>query len=257
MAKVWNKRTTAPALNDVNYITIAGGGINGCIQGNPSGNREKNRQSKYSVLPNCTGYAHGRSLEIMKATKPCSELPVCNAEDWNDMSKWKRGNTPKLGAIACWRSGNNWNSSDGCGHVAVVEEIYSDGSYLISESGWSSFYFRTRRVYKDNVYGSGLTFECFLYNPYADRNYSEDKPTSFFPAKGYWGFGDKDPRIGKISDFMYACFPLYTDKRALGDYYGYYIQASIKEFQRRTGLVPDGYFGPLTLAELKKYGFKE
>ena len=86
------------------------------------------------------------------------------------------------------------------------------------------------------------------------------KPTtsaSFFPKKGYFGFGDTHANIGKIASFMYKVFSAYTNKKALGNYYGPYIQASIKEFQRRTKLEADGCVGPITLKELKKYGFKE
>ena len=62
--------------------------------------------------------------------------------------------------------------------------------------------------------------------------------------------------IGKIDDFMYRVFPKYTSKKALGNYYGEYIESSIREFQKRTGLESDGCVGQLTLNELKKYGFK-
>jgi N-acetylmuramoyl-L-alanine amidase len=81
--------------------------------------------------------------------------------------------------------------------------------------------------------------------------------SSFFPAKGYFSLGDTHANIGKIASFMRRVFPAYTNKKALGDYYGQYIQASIKEFQRRTGLEADGCVGPITLAELEKYGFKK
>lgn len=80
---------------------------------------------------------------------------------------------------------------------------------------------------------------------------------SFFPAKGYFSLGDNHANVGKIAAFMRRVFPAYTNKKALGNYYGQYIQASIKEFQRRTGLEADGCVGPITLAELKKYGFKK
>lgn len=80
--------------------------------------------------------------------------------------------------------------------------------------------------------------------------------SGFFPAKGYFALGDTHANIGKIAAFMYRVFPAYTNKKALGNYYGPYIQAAIKEFQRRTGLEADGCVGPITLAELKKYGFK-
>ena len=81
--------------------------------------------------------------------------------------------------------------------------------------------------------------------------------SGFFPEKGYFGLGDKHENVAKIASFMRRVFPAYTDKRALGDLYGPYIQASIKEFQKRTGLETDGNTGPITLSMLKKYGFKE
>lgn len=77
----------------------------------------------------------------------------------------------------------------------------------------------------------------------------------FLPDKGYWCIGDYDERVGKLADFMYKSFPAYTKKAALGCYYGKYLSASIAEFQRRTGLYPDGMTGPKTYAMLKKYGF--
>ena len=78
----------------------------------------------------------------------------------------------------------------------------------------------------------------------------------FLPAKGYWGLGDVDKRIGKLSEFMYKTFPKYTSKKALGNTYGKYLVASIKEFQKRTHLYPDGCTGPKTYEMLKKCGFK-
>lgn len=81
--------------------------------------------------------------------------------------------------------------------------------------------------------------------------------TSFFPKKGYFGLGDTHANVSKIASFMYKTFPTYTKKAALGNYYGKNIQASIKEFQKRTKLEADGNVGPITLKELKKYGFKE
>ena len=80
---------------------------------------------------------------------------------------------------------------------------------------------------------------------------------SFFPPKGYFALGDTHANIGKIADFMYRVFPAYTNKKALGTYYGKYIQSSIKEFQRRTKITVDGIVGQQTLAELEKYGFKK
>ncbi len=80
--------------------------------------------------------------------------------------------------------------------------------------------------------------------------------TSFLPARGWFKLGDKHENVGKIASFMYKTFPAYTKKEALGNYYGKNIQASIKEFQKRTKLEADGCVGPITLKELEKYGFK-
>lgn len=81
--------------------------------------------------------------------------------------------------------------------------------------------------------------------------------SNFLGKRGYIKLGDQGDNISKITKFMYKKFPAYTKKQALGNYYGKYIQASIKEFQKRTGLTPDGCIGKITLAKLKKYGFKE
>ena len=83
-----------------------------------------------------------------------------------------------------------------------------------------------------------------------------ESPTGFLPTKGYWCRYDRDERVAKLADFMYKTFPDYTNKKALGPIYGNYLYASIKEFQKRTGLYPDGMTGPVTYAKLKEYGFK-
>lgn len=90
------------------------------------------------------------------------------------------------------------------------------------------------------------------------KEYNEEvkQTNSFLPTRGYFKLGDRHQNIGKIADFMYKTFPAYTSKLALGNYYGKNIQASVKEFQKRTGLDVSGNFGQLTLKELKKYGFK-
>lgn len=79
---------------------------------------------------------------------------------------------------------------------------------------------------------------------------------SFLPAKGYWARYDKDSRVGQLAEFMYKTFPAYTSKKALGNLYGDNLWKSIREFQRRTNLYPDGCTGKLTYAKLQEYGFK-
>lgn len=96
----------------------------------------------------------------------------------------------------------------------------------------------------------------------ASSTTSEVKPTqitssSFLPSRGYFMKGDNSPNVGKISSFMRKMFPSYTPSAALGNLYGDNLIKAIKEFQRRTGLEADGFFGAKTLAKLKTFGFKE
>lgn len=80
--------------------------------------------------------------------------------------------------------------------------------------------------------------------------------TSFLPSRGYFKKGDKSENVSKIATFMRNTFPSYTSAKALGPVYGDNLIKAIKEFQRRTGLTPDGYTGPKTLEMLRKHGFK-
>lgn len=148
-------RTTAPATNNKYYIHTSKGGKNKCIL--ISGN---------SCLPNCVGYAWGRSMEISGGKM--NKLSLGNAELWygNTADGYKRGSTPKLGAVICYRKGQVGVGNDGAGHVAVVEKINADGSILISESGYKSFRFKTRTLQKGYAYANGYTFQGFIYNPY-------------------------------------------------------------------------------------------
>lgn len=93
-----------------------------------------------------------------------------NAEDWwgKTSDGYQRGQTPKLGAVACWRKGVAGDNSDGAGHVAIVEHINEDGSIITSDSGWgaSRVWWETNRQ-DDGNWGSGsaYTFQGFIYNP--------------------------------------------------------------------------------------------
>lgn len=203
-------------------------------------------------MPNCTCYAWGRWYELL-GTKP--KLCTQNAENWYNFNDgYSRGQTPKVGAVICWRKGQANYSKDGAGHVAVVEQVKADGTIITSNSAWSGTNFYTQTLKPPYNIGTGYTFQGFIYLPIAF-----DVPTAsgFFPAKGYFAFGDTHANIGKVAAFMYKVFPAYTPKAALGDYYGANIQKAIKEFQRRTGLKQDGILGAVTLAKLKQYGFKE
>lgn len=93
--------------------------------------------------------------------------------------------------------------------------------------------------------------------PTATQKTTQTTKSSFLPSRGYFQKGDVSPKIGKIATFLRKSFPLYTDKKALGETFGPYLLAAVKEFQKRSGLGADGLIGPKTLAKLKEYGFKE
>lgn len=139
-------------------------------------------------LPNCTTYAQGRSGEI--ADKSCRDYEIMDrtgfpdASDWFSNAKWETGQTPKLGAIACWTdNGNGWG-----GHVAVVEATdgtnkntyLSMSGYQAASSGARSFtnpgkdaswYFQyldftTTNYYYTTYDDRGGSFLGYIYNPY-------------------------------------------------------------------------------------------
>ena len=82
------------------------------------------------------------------------------------------------------------------------------------------------------------------------------KSDSFLPSRGYFKKGDVSPNVGKIAAFMRKTFPSYTSEKALGNTYGDNLIKAVKEFQKRTNLTVDGYFGEKTLKKLTEFGFK-
>ena len=155
----YTPRLTAPSKSDKNFIHYSKGGYNSCIMID---------KSTGSVLPNCVGYAQGRLLEILGAKAPNWKLPACNAEDWLETAQkngFKTGQTPKLGAVVVWRAGQTHNNADGAGHVAVVEEIMSNGDIVVSQSAWggTEFYLSTITKASGYMYNSNRPLLGFIY----------------------------------------------------------------------------------------------
>lgn len=184
-------RKTAPSASNPYYLKQGRGGYNRCIliEGN-------------SCLPNCVGYAFGRFLEECGRTA-CDALPTCNAEDWFSVAQNNGldvGYAPKIGAVIVWVSGNFWNSKDGCGHVGVVEEIYDDGSILVSQSNYGGTRFFLTTIKKPyNIYGQ--RFVGFIYN-----HYLSTQPHWVKDETGWWydnGDGTYSKGWKKINDKWY------------------------------------------------------
>lgn len=161
-------RTAKPGAGNKCYIRQATGGWNSCIQGSPT-------DSQCNVLANCVGYANGRFNEIYNEITGNRSNKYntlnCNAENFIERARnagLEVGQTPRAGAIMCWKKGATLSGSDGAGHVAVVERVNSDGSVYTSESGYGSSAFWNQTRYNSNGrwgIGSGYTFRGFIYNP--------------------------------------------------------------------------------------------
>ena len=154
---VYQQRTEAPSSTNKNFIHTSFKGYNKCIIiDNKTG----------SVLSNCVGYCWGRWREILGYDP---RLSKGNAEDWwgNTSDGYKRGQTPQVGAVMCWKKGQTWNGNDGYGHVAIVEEVKSNGDVIVSESHYGSIRWRRHTYTKSSNYylGRGYVLQGFIYLP--------------------------------------------------------------------------------------------
>ena len=163
--KEFIQRTVCPDPKNKAYVSVKGGGKNHCILGNPDG-----RVYEWSVLPDCTGYGHGRAIETIG-----SDDRLCrgNAENYWAYTQdgFRRGQTPQVGSIMCWRKGKAGNSKDGAGHVAFVEEVNAAGDVIVSQSAWSGTkenkrYWCRRKIKRINgtySIGAEYRFQGFIY----------------------------------------------------------------------------------------------
>lgn len=141
-------RTTAPSATDKNWINVNYGGKNHALTIS---------SSTGSVLANCTGYVHGRWLELgLNESKLC----LYNADQYYGYTRdgFERGQTPKLGAILCW------SKTGKAGHVAIVEKIHGDGTVTASNSNYSGTRFYTNRI-NPKTWPSGYKFQGYIYPP--------------------------------------------------------------------------------------------
>lgn len=154
MSKVFKPRTTAPGLDNKNYIKTTHGGYNYCKLIN---------DKTGSVMPNCVGYAWGRAREILGKFH---ELSRGNAEVWwgkND--GYVRSQKPKVPSIICWKQGSAGSGNDGAGHVAVVEAIDADGTITISNSAYKGTNFYMRKMKPPYNYAKGFILQGFIHLP--------------------------------------------------------------------------------------------
>lgn len=137
----YTPRTTQPSDDDLRFRSNDG------LQGSNGYNNFPNVRARWgglspylgSVLANCTGYCQGRWMELGNTNTPYAFHG--NAGDWINEARqagYQIGSEPQLGAIVVFAG---W-STNRAGHVAVVEEISEDGSYIkCSESNYGSTIF--------------------------------------------------------------------------------------------------------------------
>ncbi len=134
------------------------------------------------------------------------------------------------------------------GHIGIVAGIKNNAVVLQAQNQGSNRTHVTR-----------MDFTSFNFlGAWRLKKWNGDD-SNFLPARGYWRKGDQDTRIAKLDEFLYITFPAYGSKEELaklrGNYFGNMTDKWIREFQCRTNLQIDGCVGPITYAELKKYGF--
>lgn len=187
----YTPRTTRPNDGDPFWTKTTYGGYNTQILGSP-------RAWNGSVLANCTGYVHGRWMELGN-TGTEYNLSSGHANTYYDYPDgYERGQEPRLGAVLCLSGGS-------AGHVAIVEEILDNGDIMVSESNYDRTVFEYVRRYKANGYmragGSVGGFQGFIYHP----NIAPPEPTYTLTVKN----GHADSYVGHPTNrtSIYADIP--------------------------------------------------
>lgn len=239
---MFKARLTKPEAGNPYYNRIQNGGYSGAILGKPT-------DAGCNVLANCVGYAAGRFNEIIGGRGMAYFKYPPNAEDFYDTAKQcglKVGSTPKLGAIIVWAKGKTWCSTDGAGHVAVVEEIKADGSIITSESGYNAASpFWTQHRYKESGnwgQSTAYRFLGFIYQP--TEQTTDDTPTVTI-KKGMQG-----DAVKWLQEKL--CEKGYLRKTEIDGDFGKITLGALCGFQLENGLKVDGVCGAATKTALNK-----
>ncbi len=227
---MFTPRITIPEKTNRYYIAKTEGGLNPCVP------RPKGSMLRFA---NCVFYAAGRYAELWKVW-----LPSTDAENLAAKAKGmglKVSQTPALGSVAVWAKGEVGNSSDGSGHVAVVEIINPTGSIVTSESGWNAkteFWTQTRK--NDGNWGQGKSYRFigFVLPP------GTVSPT---PAQTLRE-GDRGDGVKWLQQRLIAAG--YLRKSELDGDFGLITLGAVLAFQLKHGLAVDGIVGNATKSKL-------
>ena len=233
---MFKPRFTRPEAGNKYYIRKASGGYSTAIKGSPT-------DKDCDVLHNCVGYAAGRFHEI--ANRPQFDLvDAVNAENMFNNAKahgLKTGSDPQLGALIIWQKGATLSGSDGAGHVAVVEQINSDGSIITSESGYGAknAFWTTHREKGGGNWGEAASYKIlgFVYQPTTQTPRAIRK-------------GDTGADVELMQARLHALG--YMRRNEVDGDFGKITLGALLAFQFENGLEVDGVCGPKTQAALTK-----
>lgn len=200
---IFTQRTSAPPVGNLLWVRQSYGGYNRI-------EKTGNGSSGGWTLPNCTGYAYGRFMECMGVTS-CTLIhsPGADARNWwgHTSDGYTRSTSvPYLGAVICWGSGQY-------GHVAIVEQIYSNTDIIWSESNWSGrltgqYPNRYWRRIRGNPASYISGFQGYIYppvtwdgedpNPPPDPPFDPDDPDASGQFFTWFAMKKKHKKGGKI-----------------------------------------------------------
>lgn len=224
-------RLTIPEKGNKYYNRVPEG-YGTSIQGYPL-------QSGLTVLSNCVGYAAARFNEIGGYGKWMFFNYPPNAEDfWTREPRLKRGQEPKLGAIIVWEG-----VGSKAGHVAIVEQINSDGSITTSESGYGCAkpFWTSRRTKGNGNWGAGNDYKFlgFIYQPEEQITLPIVAPATRTIKKG-----DRGDDVKALQTRLVELGYLRANE-VDGDF-GKITLGAVLAFQLETGLAVDGVAGKYT-----------
>lgn len=173
--KIFKRRTECPKNTNKYYVHYSKGGYNTAVVID---------KATGFVLKNSVGYSQGRFRELLEDKEVWSKIGASfagNGETFYENAKkagFKVGKEPKLGAIACWKQGNEYNPNDGLGHEGIIEKVESNGDVIMSQSSAFNEIWKEVKLTKSSgyKYGDGsFTFQGFVYPPV---KFVEEKPTT-------------------------------------------------------------------------------
>lgn len=184
---------------------------------------------------------HARWLESQEQTKYSIYDKLCIGDAhsyYKHKDDYKRGQTPKLGAIICFEK------KGGSGHVAFVEEIKSNGDILTSNSAYKGrrFFTKTLKKSKKYKYGLNYTLQGFIYSPVEfEKQYNLERKLKL-KCKGK----DVEELQKELKIRGYDLGKYGKNKNGIDGVFGNTTKEAVIKFQKINKLKVDGVVGKET-----------